>query len=63
MHDGRQHEEDERVEVAPYMGAGGSHPQATFDREEAEEEEEEKQQRKEGQYSQTGQWRSAWWTK
>ena len=32
-------EEDERVEVAPIMEASGSHPQATFDPEEAEEEE------------------------
>ena len=38
--------EDERVRVAPNMGAGGSHPQATSDPEEAEEamREEEKQQ-------------------
>ena len=47
-------EEDERVEVAPNMKAGGSHPQATFDPEEAEEEE--KQQRKDGQYSEPGHW-------
>ena len=52
-------DEDERVELAPNMGAGGSHPQATFDPEEAEEEEKEtekQQQRKEGQYSEPGQW-------
>ena len=32
-------EEDDRVQVAPNMGAGGSHPQATSDPEEDEEEE------------------------
>ena len=42
--------EDDRVQVAPNMGAGGSHLQATLDPEEAEEEEvEEGQQRKGGQ--------------
>ena len=51
--------EDERVEVAPNMEAGGSHHQDTFDQEEAEEDEkenEEEQQRKEGQCSEPGQW-------
>ena len=27
----KEHEEDERVQVAPNMGAGGSHPQAMKD--------------------------------
>ena len=58
-------EEDDRVQVAPNMGAGGSHPQATSvpEEEEAEEKEEEEekeagegQQRKGEWQSLTGQW-------
>ena len=52
------------------MGAGGSHPQATFDPEQTEEEEEEtkegQQRKKEGQQDRARQWilRSAkeWWS-
>ena len=42
-----QHEEDERVQVAPNVGAGGSYPQATMDLAE-EEGTEEEWQRNEG---------------
>ena len=41
-------EEDERVRVAPNMGAGGSHPQATSDPEAGEEEKVESEQEMQG---------------
>ena len=53
----KEHEEDERVQVAPNMGAGGSHPQATTDPGEedgkrkrwADFDDEDEKQRQEGQ--------------
>ena len=39
----RQYEEDERVQVAPNMGAGGSYPPATSNLEEEQKRNEEKQ--------------------
>ena len=55
--DEKEHEEDERVQVAPNMGAGGSHPQATTDPGEedgkrkrwADFDDEDEKQRQEGQ--------------
>ena len=40
----KEHEEDERVQMAPNMGAGGSHPQAMADPKEEEGAEEEKKE-------------------